>query len=88
MSLTAEDQKRLRLQGISKAARHPMFQGRRKDVSAGNFERHVCYACGRWADCEMEKCTHAVCVRMLPCCDPKQSAVAWSGASVVKVSGR
>ncbi len=62
--------KKLRLQGISKHARHPMFQGRRKDVSAGNFTHHCCFFCGRWAPCEMEKCTHAVCVRVLSCCDP------------------
>ena len=63
--------KKLRLQGISKHARHPMFQGRRKDISAGNFTHHCCFLCGQWLPCEMEKCTHAVCVRILPCCDPK-----------------
>ncbi len=61
--------KKLRLQGISKAARHPIFQGKRKDVSMGNFAQHVCYLCGIWRSCELEKCTHAVCVRVLPCCD-------------------
>lgn len=63
--------KKFRLQGVSKAARHPMFKGRRKDVSAGNFSQHCCFFCGEWMDCEMEKCTHAVCCRVLPCCDPK-----------------
>lgn len=69
--LTEADKKRLQLQGISKGARHPMFQGKRKDVSEGNFERHVCYLCGLWRPCEMGRCTHAVCVRVLECCDPK-----------------
>lgn len=36
-----------------------------------NFTHHVCYLCGRWAPCEMTRCTHAVCVRILPCCDPR-----------------
>lgn len=62
--------KKLRLLGITKAARSPFFQGKRKDVSAGNFERHCCFLCGTWLPCEMEKCTHAVCVRVLKCCDP------------------
>ena len=70
-AMTPELQKRLKMQGISKGARHPMFQGRRKDVSAGNFTHHVCYLCGEWRPCEMERCTHAVVVRVLPCCDPK-----------------
>lgn len=67
--LTEADQKRLKLLGISKGARHPMFQGRRKDVSTGNFSHHCCYLCGAWLPCEMEKCTHAVCTRVLKCCD-------------------
>jgi len=71
MTLTVEDKKRFKLMGISKGARHPMFQGRRKDTGPGNFERHCCYLCGQWQDCEMDKCTHAVCVRILPCCDPR-----------------
>ena len=56
------------------------LQGRRKDVSAGNFTHHCCYLCGQWLPCEMEKCTHAVCVRILPCCDPKpkpEARVSW-----------
>lgn len=72
--------KKFRLQGITKAARDPMFQGRRKDVRAGNFTKHVCYLCGQWRPCEMKKCTHAVCVRILACCDPKpkdQAKVTW-----------
>ncbi len=72
--LTEADKKRLRLMGISKHARPAFFQGRRKDVSAGNFERHCCYLCGGWRPCEMEKCTHAVCVRVLPCCDSTAGA--------------
>ena len=62
--------RKLRLQGITKAARHPMFRGRRKNTKEGNYSAHVCYICGEWRDCEMEKCTHAVCVRVLACCDP------------------
>lgn len=64
--------KKLRLQGITKAARHPIFQGKRKDVSAGNFSAHCCHTCGTWMPCEMEKCNHAVCTRILSCCDPKK----------------
>ena len=74
--------KKLRLQGISKHARHPMFQGRRKDVGAGNFTEHVCYLCSRTFPCELEKCTHAVYVRIGPCCDlnlkpAREKAVTW-----------
>lgn len=63
--------KKLRLQGISKHARSPFFQGRRKDKKVDNFSQHCCYLCGRWMDCELEVCDHAVCVRVLPCCDPE-----------------
>lgn len=69
-TLTAEDQKRLKMKGISKGARHPMFQGRRKDVSAGNFTEHACYLCGLRYPCELAKCDHAVYSRIGPCCDP------------------
>ena len=72
MSLTEADRKRLKLQGISKGARHPMFQGRRKDVSAGNFEYHGCWFCGKRFPCELAKCNHAVFSRIGSCCDRKE----------------
>lgn len=68
--LTESDKKRLQLQGLSKGARHPMFQGRRKDVSAVNFSEHMCRLCGAKAPCELARCTHAVYLRVLRCCDP------------------
>jgi len=55
---------------LDRRARGAFFNGRRKDVT-GNFTHHVCYLCGEWMECEMERCTHAVCVRILPCCDQK-----------------
>jgi hypothetical protein len=69
VSLTEDDKKRLKLMGITKAARSPFFQGKRIDVNP-NFSHHVCYICGKWWPCEMEQCSHAVCVRVMPCCDP------------------
>ncbi len=69
--LTEADKKRLRLQGIDKRARGAFFNGRRKDVSGANYSEHSCYICGGTFPCEMEKCTHAVYVRIGPCCDPE-----------------
>ncbi len=68
--LSLTDQKRLRLQGIDKRARDAFFNGRRKNTKRGNFTNHCCYLCGVWRECEMEVCNHAVCVRVLECCDP------------------
>ncbi len=62
--------KRLRLQGITKAARSPFFQGKRvRNKPGGNYSEHSCYLCGGTFDCEMEECKHAVYVRVGPCCD-------------------
>lgn len=64
--------------GLDKRARGAFFNGHRTDVFA-NFTHHVCYLCGQWWPCEMTRCTHAVCVRILPCCDPKTAAGPESG---------
>lgn len=69
--MTPELAKKLRLQGITKAARSPFFQGKRINNKGHNFEQHCCHTCGIWFPCETEKCSHAVCVRIGPCCDPE-----------------
>jgi len=69
--ITAEDKKRFQLMGLDPRARGAFFNGQRKDVF-GNFTHHCCYLCGEWKPCEMQRCTHAVCVRVLSCCDPKR----------------
>lgn len=67
--LTDADKKRLQLQGLDPRARGAFFNGSRKDVTA-NYSAHVCYICGTWHPCVMERCTHACAVHVLPCCDP------------------
>ncbi len=61
--------KKIRLLGITKAARHPMFQGKRINTKKGNFEYHGCWFCGERFPCELAKCDHAVFTRVGPCCD-------------------
>ncbi len=61
--------KLVRKHGLAKSARGALFNGHRIDRFS-NFTEHCCYLCGNWMPCEMERCTHAVCVRILSCCDP------------------
>jgi len=74
--MTPELQKTLRLKGLDKRARGAFFNSKRKAKSqrpaerwTGNYERHTCAVCGRSAACEMDRCTHAVCVRVCSGCD-------------------
>lgn len=60
--LTEADKKRLRLQGITKAAREPFLRGGARKAIAGNFTRHVCHTCGLWCDCWLDPCPHVTCV--------------------------
>lgn len=74
--LTESDKKRLKLMGITKAARDPIFRGGARKETSGNFADHICYFCGNAVPCEMERCDHAVCVRVMPCCKPAET-VGW-----------
>lgn len=74
-TLTEADRKRLKLMGLDKRGRSAFFQGKRKDVSKGNFEKHVCFNCGKWCDCWLEHCNHVTCSLVnLPCCTSPETA--------------
>ncbi len=77
--LTAEDRKGFQLMGLDPRGRAKFFQGQRKQVGR-NFTRHVCYLCGKWVDCWLDRCNHVTCSLVgLECCEPKETALTMKG---------